>query len=111
MARLLLDENLPRQLAAHFTRHEARTVRDMQWTGTRNGHLLRRAAEHFDVLVTLDKGIPFQQAVQHLPLGVVLLRTRTNRFPDIAPFIAAIEAAADRADPGAVVELDLRSPR
>lgn len=111
MARLLLDEQLPRRLKTAFKRHSASTVGDMRWLGFRNGLLLRRAEPVFDVLVTMDKGIPFQQAVAGLEIGVLLILARSNRFPELGPHIEQIEAAADAVKPGAVVELDLTSPR
>jgi hypothetical protein len=44
--------------------HEARTVTDMGWAGTKNGPLLRQAATEFDIFVTVDQGIEFQQSLE-----------------------------------------------
>jgi hypothetical protein len=51
--RVLLDENLPRRLGALLTGHECRIVRQMNWSGLKNGHLLSRAELEFDVMLTL----------------------------------------------------------
>jgi hypothetical protein len=59
--RLLLDENLPRKLAEHLLGHECRTVVECSWSGKTNGELLRLADSQFDVLLTLDKNLPYQQ--------------------------------------------------
>jgi hypothetical protein len=59
--RVLLDESLPRPLAALLRPHDVRTVTDMTWTSVDNGELLRRAALAFDVVVTADQNIEFQQ--------------------------------------------------
>ena len=108
MARMLLDENLPRPLKAQFSRHTVSTVRDMQWTGIRNGALVSRAEGLFDVLVTLDRSLRFQQAISGRDIAVVVVRARSNRLQDIEPGVQLIEDAADIAVPGMVSEIDLR---
>jgi hypothetical protein len=60
--RVLLDEQLPRLLRHHFPGHFVRTVRQQGWMGLRNGDLMRRAAgSGFEVFVTADQGLQFQQ--------------------------------------------------
>ena len=72
--RVLLDEQLPRQLARELTGHDVRTVQQQGWAGLRNGELLRRAAEDgFEVFVTADQNIAFQQNLTGSPLRVIAL--------------------------------------
>jgi hypothetical protein len=78
MARLLLDENLPRRLRTAFGGHTAITVQQMRWNGVRNGTLLRRAQLEFDVFVIADRSIPFQQSVAGLDIGVASSRRRAS---------------------------------
>ncbi len=59
--RILLDESLPRKLALEFSGHEVQTVQKHGWSGLKNGELLRRASAEFDVLVTGDQNIEYQQ--------------------------------------------------
>jgi len=60
--RVLLDEQLPRRLARELTGHQVRTVHQQGWAGLKNGELLRRAArEGFEVFVTADQNLEFQQ--------------------------------------------------
>jgi hypothetical protein len=60
--RLLLDENLPKQLKVDFPDHDVFTVRDKGWNGVKNGELLRlMVADGFDALLTFDKNLRFQQ--------------------------------------------------
>jgi hypothetical protein len=85
---LLLDESLPRVLARDLPGHEVSTVQALGWSGTANGDLLSRAAESgFDVFLTPDKGLEFEQNPQTLPLTVVILRARSNRLEDLRPLI------------------------
>ena len=85
--RVLLDESLPRPLARRLTGHHARAVTDMKWTGVKNGELLRRAVDHFDVMLTADRSIEFQQNLQALPIAVVVLVAASNRLESLEPLL------------------------
>jgi predicted nuclease of predicted toxin-antitoxin system len=71
--RVLLDEQLPRELAAELTGHEVRTVGQLGWKGLGNGELLTRAATRFDVLVTMDKAMPSEQDVSRYRVALLVL--------------------------------------
>ncbi len=71
--RILLDECVDRRLAREFARFSVRTVVDMGWGGITNGELLNSAAAEFDVLVTVDRNLPFQQHLPHYSIAVVLI--------------------------------------
>ena len=85
--RVLLDESLPRPLGPLLDGHSARTVTGMQWTGLSNGELLRAAAEHFDVVLTADQNIEFQQNLKTLPIAVAVLVAASNRLESLVPLI------------------------
>ena len=92
--KLLLDEQIPRQLAAHFPDSiDVKTVQQMNWGGTKNGELLQLAADKgFNALITADKNIEYQQNPATLPLAVVVLMSCGNRLHDLVPYIpAAVE--------------------
>lgn len=66
---ILLDEQLPRQLAPFLKGHEARTVQQQGWAGLKNGELLREAsAAGFQVFLTADQNIEFQQNLEKAEL-------------------------------------------
>ena len=71
--RILLDESLPRRLCKEITGRPVKTVAEMGWSAIDNGELLRRAADHFDVFVTADQNLQFQQNLSALPLAVIVL--------------------------------------
>lgn len=103
---VLLDENLPRQLARSFdARHVVRTVADCGWQGKRNGELLRLAAADFDAFVTTDKGIPYEQNLQGLDLGILVLRSVSNRLPDLLQLMPSVHAALESLVSGDVREI------
>jgi predicted nuclease of predicted toxin-antitoxin system len=85
--KVLLDENLPVRLRLLLPGHEVFTVDFLGWKSTRNGALLRKAAEHGFNVVSMDTGFEFQQHLKNLPLAIVLLRARTNEMNDLIPLV------------------------
>jgi hypothetical protein len=101
--RVLLDENLPRQLKQHFSADvEVLTVQERGWSGIKNSELLRLAAEEFDVFLTMDRGVQFQQNLQSLAIGLLIIRARSNRFEDLQPLISEVHNALDTFQPGQI---------
>ena len=89
--RVLLDEQLPRQLAQQLSGHEVRTVQQQGWAGLQNGELLRRAAaEGFEVFLTADQNLEFQQNLLRSPLRVVVLEAPSNALEDLLPLVPGI---------------------
>ncbi len=72
MIRVLLDENLPRKLKWSLDA-EVVTVPERGWGGIKNGRLLRLAASEFDVLLTMDRGIEYQQNLREIDLCLMVL--------------------------------------
>ena len=87
--RILLDESLPRRLARLLPGHEVRTAQ-MGWSGTRNGPLLELAAPDFDVLLTADQNLEYQQNLQALPIAVAVLVAANNRIESLQPLVPAL---------------------
>ena len=98
--RLLLDELLPIGLAGNSPGHTVDTVSGRGWSGIKNGELLRRMNGQYDALVTMDRGIEFQQPISTLPFGIVLVRGRSNRMEDLRPLVPSILAALAAVNPG-----------
>ena len=85
--RVLLDECLDRRLAKHIVGHEVMTVPQMGWAGIKNGELLTRAQGQFDVFVTVDRNLFFQQNLPQFNISVMILQTATNRLNDLQPLM------------------------
>ena len=101
--RVLLDECLPAGLRRDLPVYEVTTVQRMGWAGTKNGAFLSLVGDAgFAVLVTIDKGIEFQQRVAALPFGVVALRAQSNDIADLRPLMPAVLAVLPRIRPWAV---------
>jgi len=78
--RVLLDECLPRKLKSELTGHDVRTTPEMGWAGKKNGELLRLAGVEFDVFLTADQNLTYQQNLQTSKIGILVLVTSDNRL-------------------------------
>ena len=88
--RVLLDECLPRKLQRDLAGHDARTVPEMGWASKENGDLLGLAAGHFDVFLTVDRNLSYQQDMGRFNIAVVVLVARGNRLADLRPLIPQV---------------------
>jgi hypothetical protein len=74
----------------------------MGWTAVKNGELLNLASGQFDVFVTVDQNLSFQQNVQGLRISIVILRARTSRLSDLLPLIPDLLVAISETKSGTV---------
>ncbi len=100
--RILLDECVDRRLADEIIGHDVATVHQMGWAGLKNGELLARASETFDVFVTVDGNLPYQARAAGLRVSVLVLRGRSSRLADLLPLIPSLLAAIPSATPGSI---------
>ena len=103
--RVLLDENLPLSLATELTGHRVSSVQAEGWSGKRNGDLLRLARQRFDALLTMDRGIQYQQNLGVLGLRVVIIRATSNRMAHLRPHVSGILQALQALSPGQLREV------
>jgi hypothetical protein len=105
--RVLLDECVDVRLAASLVGVDVRTVADQGWLGISNGQLLALAAAEFDVFVTVDRNLPFQQHLTKFDIAVILLRAKTNRIDDLRVLVPDLVSAIPSAKKGVVTPIDL----
>lgn len=103
MKRVLFDEDVPRQLRRDLVGFEIRTVQEEGWSSVVNGELLRRASVSFDVLLTADKRLQYQQNIPLFRIGVVVLATVDTRVPHLRLRLAQIRTAIESVSPGSVL--------
>ena len=101
--RIILDENLPKPLKGIFPNHSVTTVQEQGLAGTLNGALLARLEGAFDVFITADKNLRYQQNLSSRKLAI--LEIPTNRLPLLRPLFPRITAAVDAMTPSAYVHL------
>lgn len=100
--RILLDECLPRRLKRELAGHDARTVPEMGWASKRNGELLTLAQSQFDVFLTVDRNLSFQNEVHRFALAVVVLRATSNKLGDLEPLVPELLSVLGAVAPGRV---------
>lgn len=91
--RVLLDECVPRALRDQLPGHDVKTVSETGWTGVKNGELLRLAADRFDVLLTVDRNLEYQQNFQGAAIAVVVVHARSNDIVALQPLMPEVLAA------------------
>lgn len=102
--RILIDECVDQQLQLLLPGHDCQTVGFAGFAGLKNGALLTAAeAAGFEVLLTTDKGIPFQQNLDGRGIGVLVLSARTNRLRDLELLIPEALRQLDSLSPGQVI--------
>ena len=105
--RVLLDEQLPRQLAREVSGHEVSTVQQCGWAGLKNGELLRCAADAgFEVFVTADRNLEFQQNLSRARLGVILLVAPSNTIEDLLPLVPDLLSAIPKSRRGVMLHVE-----
>jgi len=104
--RLLIDESLPRSLAAKLTGHDVSTVHDQGWLGLRNGVLLRATVgAGFNVLITADHSLPYQQNLRKIGISVLVLTGVRSRIEDIRFLVTQISSVLPMLKPGDALEI------
>ncbi len=96
--KILIDEQLPTKLKFRFidASYDAHTVRDMEWMGTKNGELLELMKNNgFNVLLTNDKNLYYQQKVTSLTICIVNINSKTNRYDDVLELMGSIKNKLD----------------
>jgi hypothetical protein len=85
--RIPLDESLPIELRDELSGHSVRSVQEMGWSALQNGELLRRAVGEFDVFVTADQNLQYQQNLKVLPIAVAVRVAKSNRIQSLRPLV------------------------
>ena len=88
--KLLLDECIDRRLAKDLEEHDVKTVPQMGWAGIKNGALLTLAEQEFDVFITVDRNLSFQQNLPKFNIAVLVLHATSNRLDDLKPLAPKI---------------------
>jgi hypothetical protein len=85
-----LDECIDRRLAKEFVGYEVKTVPQMGWAGINDGQLLVLAEAKFDVFITVDRNLSFQQNLPQFGIAVIVLHTFSNRLADLKSLVPGI---------------------
>lgn len=105
MKKVLIDECLPRRLIRDLHDFHATTVPQRGWAGKGDRELLNLAAIEFDVFVTLDSNLAFQQNLSAMSLGVVVLHVKSSRYESLQPLVPALVSAIENISEGSVLDI------
>ena len=100
--KIFLDECIDWRLSRDIVGHDVSSAQQTGWIGTKNGELLARVAEQFDVFLTVDRNLSFQQNLPAFDVAVVVLKSASNRLADLQPLVPALLSALGSAQRGAV---------
>jgi len=103
--KILLDESVPHVVQTLLSHLAIRTVQDMGWTGTKNGELLRRAEAEFEVFVTADQQLRYQQNLSGRKLAIIVIPT--NQVRSVVALLPKIEESMKQAQPGTYLEIPM----
>jgi len=104
--RVLIDECIDERLRNFVPGHDCRTARYAGMAGLSNGELLARAeAAGFDVLLTVDQGIEYEQNLQGRKIAIVIFRAKSNRLKDLLLHMESCLARLESLQPGEVVRI------
>jgi hypothetical protein len=105
--RVLLDECDPKPMHAELKTLDFSTVQQMGWQGKKNGELLSlMKQEGFDVLLTIDQNLRFQQNLQQTGIAVVIIKAKSNKTKHLLPAIPQVIAALSAIQPGCFIVID-----
>lgn len=102
---MLLDECVPRRLMRELTGHEVLTVTKRGWSGIKNGQLLALAEAEFDIFLTVDQNLKYQQNLKAFNIAVVLLVGRNNRLKTLLPLMPEVREALQNIKSGEFIRI------
>jgi predicted nuclease of predicted toxin-antitoxin system len=100
--RILLDECVDQRFRRELSGHDVLTVQEAGWAGKKNGELLTLAQERFQIFVTVDRNLSFQQNMADFKISVVVLSARTNRLPDLKLLASRLLSELPQLKPGTI---------
>lgn len=98
--KILLDENLDWRLGRDLPDHIVKSVPLIGLAGFKNGKLLERPQEDFQVFITMDGNLPHQQQLQKYNIAVIALRAPSNRLADTKPLMSDVLKILPNIQPG-----------
>lgn len=100
-----MDECLPRKLKSQFINCVVSTVPEMGWSGKKNGALMQVTAAQFDVFVTADQNLRYQQNLVYADMAIIVLIAPDNRVETLAPLMTQVNQVVQSIAKGQVVEV------
>jgi hypothetical protein len=105
--RILIDECVDERFRNGLSGHDCQTARYAGFTGLKNGDLLVAAEKaKFDIFLTVDQGIAYQQNLTARKLAIIILHAKSNRLKDLLPLVPHCLAHLSSIQPGQTVTIE-----
>ena len=105
--RVLIDECIDERFRNALSPFECQTARYAGFAGLKNGELLAAAEEaKFDVFLTVDQGLEYQQNLATRKIGIIILLAKSNRLKDLLPLVPACLSGIESVGPGQILKID-----
>jgi hypothetical protein len=101
--KVLLDECVTRYLKRDFTGHEVLTVEEAGFKGLKNGRLLQAASDQYDVLVTVDQNLQYQQNLKTFAIAIIVLKAKRSTYPMLKPLMSQVLVALEKIKAGEMI--------
>jgi predicted nuclease of predicted toxin-antitoxin system len=107
--KVLLDECVPKRLKNYLAsqNYERSTVTEAGWSGKQNEELLGLSQGVFDVFVTIDTNLRYQQRLADGRIAILVLQSSSNRLTDLLPHVSVVVQGLQKVKPGGVLEISL----
>ena len=105
--RILIDECIDERFRNSLPEHDCQTARYAGLAGLKNGDLLAATeTAKFDVFLTVDQGIEYQQNLTGRSIAIIIVRTKSNRLKDLLPHVPVCLAHIESIQSGQIVKID-----
>jgi len=103
--KILIDECLPRKLKRELAEYDVQTVPEAGWAGKKNGELLKLMSGVYDVFITVDGNIAYQQVLVEAQVGFIVISAHTNKLESLLPLMPQVKAVLPTIQAGQVVRM------
>jgi hypothetical protein len=105
--RILIDECIDERFRNSLLGHDCQTARYAGLAGRKNGNLLIAAEKaKFDVFLTVDQGIEYQQNLSGRRIAIIVFHAKSNRLKDLLPHVPVCLAHLESIQPGQIVRIE-----
>ena len=104
--KLLLDECVTRHLKRDLADHEVHTLEEAGFKGLENGDLLKAASGVYEVLITVDRNLPYQQNIVGLNIAILILAAKRNSYVRLKPLIPRALSALETMKVSDVIRIE-----
>lgn len=107
--KILIDECLPKKLKQSLIGHAVKTVPEMGWAGKKNGELLRLMTGVFDIFITIDSQMQFQQQLIQHPISYIVLSAPNNKFGTLLQLMPEVSRVLETIQIGQIVKVEKKT--